>query len=132
MKKNANGWTVKNPNGTAAVICTVEDLIKKVSPNFNFALAAASSFVFLGTADEFARLHGLLESDPVIKERSKCTKTWLSRSIVDCYKRTIPSEKEKYIVVMEGDEIGPFWLRCEFEDFLREQGQHAEQRQATP
>ena len=118
MSNNARGWTVKNPDGSKAIIHTVEDLLNSVNPNFNFCLAAAAAFVFLGTAEEFIRLHSQLEADPKIRGNAKCEKPWLSREIIDYYRRTIPSEKEKYIVVMEGDEVGPFWLRCEFEKHL--------------
>ena len=109
---------MKNREGEKILIQTVKDLVENANPRMTFCLAAATSFVFIGTAEEFKRDMDLLD-------RHFCSALFqdeyiplMNRKITGYHKRDVPGETA-HMFYIEGKDRGIFWLRCEYEDFIK-------------
>lgn len=111
--------TITKPDGTKIVPKTMRELMEIVSPKFYFCLAARTAFVFIGTAEEFKRDADLL--DQPREKKSDDYIPLMDRKITGYRKRDVPGEAP-HMVLIEGNDFGPFWLRCEYEEFLQCKG----------
>jgi len=107
------------PDGAKVIINTLRDLTDRVNPKFSFCLAAKTAFVFVGTAEEFKQDIDLL--DRLYQGKNKDYVPLMDRKVTGYRKRDVPGEA-KHMILIEGGESGPFWLRCEYETFHRNGG----------
>lgn len=107
---------ITKADGRKIPVRTVRDLVENANPSLRFCLGASSSFIFIGSVAEFRRDVGLLEK--TYSRGMNYGGSFMDRKICDYYKRDVPGEAEKCVILMEGDEHGLFWLRNEYVDFI--------------
>lgn len=109
--------SIIKPDGAKVPVRTMRELVEKANPKFYFCLAAESAFVFVGTVDEFRRDADLLDQN--YGRWSDDYVPLMERKVIGYRKRDVPGEAG-HMILIEGSERGPFWLRCEYEAFYKQ------------
>ena len=102
------------PDGARVEMKTLRDLTENMNPQFCFCLAAKTAFVFIGTVEELKQ--GADQIDQIYRGEREDYIPLMERKITGYRKRDVPGEP-RHMVLIEGDERGPFWLRSEYKTF---------------
>ena len=110
---------LEDPSSSDREPDSLKDALSYVPADIIVAIGSGSSFLFIGTIDEFWKDIDII--DNFCREKNAQSVSVADRKVEEIYMKHAPDEPAMIAFIVEGNEEGGIWTRDEYEKWIRRQ-----------